>query len=159
MRPTRSIPLSLLLCALPVVLAAVPSALLVDSESAWYLALQKPVFNPPPWAYSVAWSLVYACVAAALYPLLRWGIWPGAGAIAALVLVGLLNIAWTGVFFRLHAMGAAAGILALLLVALGFAMRELYRVHRVSAWLLLPHLLWGAFALVLNLAFLAQTPA
>ena len=84
MRPARSVWRSLLLCALPVAAAAVPAALLVEADSAWYLSLQKPAFNPPPWAYSAALSLVYLCAAAALYPLLRGGIWPGAGTVAAL---------------------------------------------------------------------------
>ena len=83
MRPARSVWRSLLLCALPVAAAAVPAALLVEADSAWYLSLQKPAFNPPPWAYSAAWSLVYLCAAAALYPLLRGGIRPGAGTVAA----------------------------------------------------------------------------
>lgn len=111
MRPARSIWRSLLLCALPVAAAAVPAALLVEADSAWYLSLQKPAFNPPPWAYSAAWSLVYLCAAAALYPLLRGGIWPGAGTVAALAAAGALNVVWTGVFFRLHAIGAAAAVL------------------------------------------------
>lgn len=74
MRPARSVWRSLLLCALPVAAAAVRPALLVEADSAWYLSLRKPAFNPPPWAYSAAWSLVYLCAAAALYPLLRGGI-------------------------------------------------------------------------------------
>ena len=77
MRPARSVWRSLLLCALPVAAAAVPAALLVEADSAWYLSLQKPAFNPPPWAYSAAWSLVYLGAAAALYPLLRGGVWRG----------------------------------------------------------------------------------
>ena len=37
MRPARSVWRSLLLCALPVAAAAVPAALLVEADSAWYL--------------------------------------------------------------------------------------------------------------------------
>lgn len=159
MRPARSIWRSLLLCALPVAAAAVPAALLVEADSAWYLSLQKPAFNPPPWAYSAAWSLVYLCAAAALYPLLRGGIRPGAGTVAALAAAGALNVVWTGVFFRLHAIGAAAAVLALLLLALISALRGLWRAHRASFALLLPHLLWGLFAFALNWAFLLQNPA
>ena len=99
------------------------------------------------------------CAAAALYPLLRGGIRPGAGTVAALAAVGALNVVWTGVFFRLHAIGAAAAVLALLLLALISALRGLWRAHRASFALLLPHLLWGIFAFALNWAFLLQNPA
>lgn len=159
MRPARSVWRSLLLCALPVAAAAVPAALLVEADSAWYLSLQKPAFNPPPWAYSAAWFLVYLCAAAALYPLLRGGIWPGGGTVTALAAAGALNVVWTGVFFRLHAMGTAAAVLALLLLALISALCGLWRAHRASFALLLPHLLWGLFAFALNWAFLLQNPA
>ena len=104
-------------------------------------------------------ALPILCAAAALYPLLRGGIRPGAGTVAALAAAGALNVVWTGVFFRLHAIGAAAAVLALLLLALISALRGLWRAHRASFALLLPHLLWGFFAFALNLAFLLQNPA
>lgn len=159
MRPARSVWRSLLLCALPVAAAAVPAALLVEADSAWYLSLRKPAFNPPPWAYSAAWSLVYLWRGGGALSAPARGHPAGRGTVAALAAAGALNVVWTGVFFRLHAIGAAAAVLALLLLALISALRGLWRAHRASFALLLPHLLWGFFAFALNLAFLLQNPA
>ena len=139
--------------ALLVLLAALPAALLVDAKSAWYVSLDKPVWTPPGWAFAAVWSAVYLCAAAALYPLLRASRSPGPRGAAALLCAGLLNVLWTGGFFRLHAVGGALFALVLLLLALGGACAALYRRgERRSACLLLPHVLWGAFALALNLS-------
>ena len=59
--------MQLILCALPVIAAAVPSSLLTDTGSLWYAQLQKPAFNPPEWAFPAAWSVVYLCDILALF--------------------------------------------------------------------------------------------
>lgn len=155
MKKSYSVALSLLFAILPVAAVGVAGALLVDTNSAWYQALQKPAINPPPWAFSVAWGIVYLCVAAALYLLLRSAAPVAPGCLAALVVIGVLNIAWSLVFFRLYEMVAAAVVLGVLLAALLYAFACLWRDHRASAWLFVPHILWGAFAFVLNLSFIA----
>ena len=155
MKKSYSVALSILFAILPVAVVGVTGALLVDTESAWYMALQKPAINPPPWAFSAAWSLVYLCVAISLYLLLLSTAPVAPGCLAALVVAGVLNIAWSLVFFRLYEMVAAAVVLGALVAALIYAFACLWHDHRASAWLLVPHILWGTFAFVLNLSFIA----
>ncbi len=154
MTERRSILSSLLLSILPVAVVAALGAFLVDTESAWYLALQKPAINPPQWAFPVAWSIVYLCVIVALYLFFRSNAEVLPVFAGMLILCALLNVAWSAVFFRLHAMIPAAAVLLALLCALIYVFFSLYPRHRISAWLFLPHILWGAFALALNIAFI-----
>ena len=60
---------------------------------------------------------------------------------------------------RLHALLAACAVLLALLAALGVLISLLGSARRASALLLLPHLLWGLFALLLNVGILLLNAA
>lgn len=119
----------------------------------WYMSLQKPGWNPPSWLFGPVWTALYAAMAVA-----AWLVWKDAGfggAPAALTLFFvqlLLNMAWSGVFFALRSPGwALAEILVLWVVIL--ATTILFFRH--STWagaLMVPYLLWVAFAAVLTAA-------
>lgn len=156
MRKKPSVFGALALSVLPVAAVAIIGALLVDTKSAWYLALTKPFINPPPWVFSVAWSIVYLCVILSIYLFLRSDVEPEPSCVGVLLLCGVLNIAWTGVFFRLHALIPAAVVLLALLLALIYVFICLFTQRRAAAWFLMPHILWGVFALILNGAFIAN---
>jgi tryptophan-rich sensory protein len=120
----------------------------------WYRDLVKPAFQPPDWLFGPAWTLIYACAAAAAVeawlrapdPLRRREV------VELFLLNGILNLLWSILFFRLRRpdwalleVGALwLSVLVLLLVVRGFS--------RPSAWLLLPYLAWVGFAAILNLA-------
>lgn len=156
MTEKRSVWVSLLLSVLPVAVVGLLAALLVVTNSAWYLALNKPAINPPPWVFMVVWSVIYVCDAIALFLLARQNADLGYGPVSVLILTGLLNIAWTGIFFRLHALLPAAAILAALDAALIYLFFAFLPKNKASAYLFLPNIAWGLFALVLNIAFVAQ---
>lgn len=155
----RSVPISLAFSVLPIALVAAASAWLADAKGDWYLSLQKPAFTPPDWAFPIAWGIVYVCAMLSIYLLLRSGAADDPLLIGILCLVGALNIGWTAVFFRLHAMIPALILLSVLLCALLYILLALYPVKRASCWLFLPHFLWAAFALALNVAFAVQNGA
>ena len=154
----RSMLSALALSVLPVAAVAAISALLTDANGAWYLSLRKPVFTPPDWVFPLAWGVVYVAMAA-LYLLLRSGAPRSPAVIGLLIAVGALNVLWTAVFFRLHALMAACAVLLALLAALGVLISLLGSARRASALLLQPHLLWGLFALLLNVGILLLNAA
>ena len=155
----RSVFSALALSVLPVAAVAALSALLTDANGAWYLSLRKPAFTPPDWAFPLAWGVVYVCAIAASYLLLRDGAPLSPAVPGLLIAVGALNVLWTAVFFRLHAMLAACAVLLALLCALAWLMGLLGAPRRASMLLLLPHLLWGLFALALNVGILLLNAA
>lgn len=126
----------------------------------WYASLSKPAFNPPAWAFPVAWSVLYAMIAAALWRLL--GAMPRTGpsregwwlALAAFLVQLGLNAAWTPVFFSAHAVGLALIVVASLLMTVLWTIRLTWRFDRAAAWLLVPYAAWVAFATLLNAAIL-----
>ena len=120
----------------------------------WYMALKKPVFNPPNWVFAPAWTILYALMAFAVWRILT-NRSSKQGKTLALVLFFVqlgLNALWSWLFFALHDPGAGLlNIIPQWLMILA-TIKSFYRLDRVAALCLTPLALWVAFATLLNFA-------
>ena len=123
----------------------------------WYADLAKPSWTPPPPAFPIAWTLLYALMAVSF-----WRLWdletrsPARTKAMAWFLVQLaLNALWSPVFFGWHGTRTALAIIVALLIAIATAMIAAFRADRLAAWLLAPYLLWVAYATTINLGVVA----
>ena len=123
----------------------------------WYAGLAKPSWTPPPLAFPIAWTLLYALMAISF-----WRLWDLEARSAARTkamtwfLVQLaLNALWSPVFFGWHGTRTALAIIVALLIAIAAAMLAAFRVDRLAAWLLAPYLLWVAYATTINIGVVA----
>jgi translocator protein len=120
----------------------------------WYRTLNRPSIAPPNWVFGPVWTLLYGLMAFA-----AWRVWlapPSPARIWALALFLAqlaLNLAWTWIFFRQHAIGAALIEIMALWAAIAVTMLAFRRVEPGGGWLLAPYLAWVTFASVLNAAF------
>ncbi|BCP55323.1 tryptophan-rich sensory protein [Kaistia sp. 32K] len=131
--------------------AVLGSWMTLPSIPTWYAGLQKPFFNPPNWIFGPVWTLLYALMAVAFWRVWVLGRGPALQAAALAFAVQLvLNVAWSGLFFGLHAPGLALIDIAALLLAIIATMSAFSRIDSRSAWMLAPYLAWVAFASVLN---------
>ena len=123
----------------------------------WYRALEKPSWTPPNWIFPVAWTTLYAMIAAAGCLLWRTG---GLRSPAFRMWIGqlVLNAAWSGIFFGLQRPGWALADIGLLLAAIAATIALAWRRSRAAAWLLAPYLAWVAFATALNVAIWQLNP-
>jgi len=121
------------------------------SPGDWYASLQKPSWTPPSWLFGPVWTMLYATMAIA-----AWLVWKRGGFTAqrkplTLFFVQLaLNAAWTPIFFGLHKPGLAFITIVLLSLAIIATIAAFRRVSQIAASLLIPYLLWVAFAATLN---------
>jgi len=125
-------------------------------SGAVYARLDLPVWAPPAWLFGPVWTVLYVLIAVA-----GWLVWRAAGTRGAAVFLGvyvlqlLLNAAWTPLFFGAGLQGLALADILLLVVAVA-ATLFLARPHSRSAVVLLvPYLVWVAFAAALNAAIWA----
>jgi translocator protein len=142
---------ALLAAALLASTVAVLGALVTDLGP-WYYHLNLPSWKPPDWAFGPAWTVIFALTALSGY--LSWISGPRnarEARILALFLVnGLLNIAWSALFFRLHRPDWALVEVSLLWLSIfGLIVLSAPR-SLVASVLLVPYLLWVSFAAVLN---------
>lgn len=120
----------------------------------WYRTLRRPSYAPPNWIFGPVWTLLYALMAIA-----AWRVWlapPSVFRTLGLVLFLAqlaLNFAWSWIFFRRHAIGAALCELAFLWAFIGVTTLFFAWVAPVSAGLMAPYWAWVTFAMVLNTGF------
>jgi len=123
-------------------------------DGSWYAQLEKPVFNPPGWAFGVVWPLLYTLMGIAAWLVWREG-WSrhvvkvALGWFAAQL---VLNAIWTPVFFGGEAPFAGLVVISFLFAAILITTHRFWRVSRVAGLLLVPYILWVAFAIALNAA-------
>ena len=132
---------------------AVASSGAVFKPGQWYETLAKPWWRPPNWLFPVAWTALYACIAAA-----GWLVWKTAGfagastALAVYAIQLVFNAAWSGLFFGLHRIDLAFAELVLLWLSIVATVALFAPVSLLAAQLLLPYLVWVTFAGALNLS-------
>jgi tryptophan-rich sensory protein len=68
------------------------------------------------------------------------------------------NLAWSPVFFGMHRISLALGLILAIDVAVATTLVLFWRVRRGAGWLLVPYLAWVLFATVLNWQFLRLNP-
>ncbi|MFS4418611.1 TspO/MBR family protein [Maribacter sp. 2307ULW6-5] len=128
------------------------SAATQSSVTDWYPTLNKPPFNPPNWLFAPVWSVLYVLMGIAAGLVWSKGLhhkWVK----TALYHFGfqlLLNALWSLVFFGLKSPFWALWVIVALLAMIVLTIKWFHTVSRVAAYLLVPYLLWVAFATVLN---------
>lgn len=125
----------------------------------WFMGLNKPSLYPPPQVFGLVWSILYVMMGLAVTMVITARGAPGRGqALAVFAVQLLLNLAWSPLFFAGHRIGAALGLLVVLIGAITLTIVLFRKVRPLAAWLLLPYLAWALFAAVLNWQFLKANP-
>jgi len=127
---------------------------LATDLSPWYYALRQPPWKPPDWLFGPVWTLMYALAAAA--GVLAWEACPPGlqrrRLLLAFVVNAVLNVVWSWLFFMLRRPDWARTEVLALLASVALLVVLCGRQRPLAAWLLLPYLVWVAFAGWLNQA-------
>ena len=125
----------------------------------WFDALRKPGFMPPGWVFGVAWTILYILIGISLAMLLHAkGARKRERAIILFGLMLVINLAWSPVFFGMHKVTFALGMIAAMIVLTASLILILWRIRIVAALLLYPYLGWLMFAGLLNYEILRLNP-
>ncbi|RDY59449.1 TspO/MBR family protein [Flagellimonas nanhaiensis] len=123
-----------------------------SSVNDWYVALNKPSFNPPNEIFAPVWSVLYILMGVSAGIVWSKGfhhVWVK----TALYHFGfqlLLNALWSIVFFGLKNPFLALLVIIGLLSLIMLTIRWFKVVSKLAAYLLIPYLLWVCFAALLN---------
>jgi translocator protein len=117
----------------------------------WYQALRKPAWKPPDWAFGPIWTLVFFCLSFAIaYS------WEAATApqrrflLVALAVNGILNIAWSAIFFMMRKPPLAFAELVLFWISILALILVMSGISRTAVFFTLPYIAWVTAAGVLN---------
>jgi translocator protein len=124
------------------------ATLFTDPNLAWYGALARPSYAPPPWLLPPVWTALYVLMAVA-----AWRAWKAVRLKStAMALYGLqlaFTFVWTALFFGPHRMDLALAALGLLVPLRLLTAISFWRKDRLAGLLFLPALAWVLFEAVL----------
>ncbi|GAA1459977.1 TspO/MBR family protein [Williamsia maris] len=126
-----------------------------DANSLWFRTLSKPAFQPPPIAFPIVWTALYADIAVSSATVIddldaadRTD--ESTAFTAALAANLVLNGSWTWVFFRAHRLAEATVVAGALTVSSADLVRRSSAISTPAAAALTPYAAWCAFATVLS---------
>jgi len=123
--------------------------------SIWYENLNKPFLNPPDFIFPPVWTVLYAMILLSFLFLVKANN-SNAKIIAVVcfLIQMFFNLSWTPVFFHFQNIGGAFIIICFMLLFTCLTIIKTYPISKVSAYLLIPYLVWIAFAGYLNFMFM-----
>lgn len=120
---------------------------------ATFESVAKPPLSPPGWLFPVVWTLLYILMGIASY-LVSTSKGPKTLSDSALAIYGLqlvFNFFWSIIFFNMEAyLFAFIWLIALWLLILWTTV-SFYKINKTAGLLMIPYLIWVAFAGYLNL--------
>ena len=142
-----NVPNLLIALALPLAVGALSAFI-----SATYGGLNKPPLSPPSWVFPVVWIILYLMMGMASYIADRNAAVRNERR-SALYLYGAqlaVNFIWPIAFFRANQYLIALVILAVLFFLALLTTIKFFRIKPLAGWLMIPYLVWLAFAAYLN---------
>ena len=117
----------------------------------WYESV-KPSITPPSFVFPIAWTILFILIALSLYFALVNSKNKGQKKKIAWVygLNFILNILWSLLFFTLKKPKLAFAEIIILWLSIAGMILVSWKIDKKAGWLLLPYLLWVAFASVLT---------
>lgn len=131
-----------MLVILPLVLGIIVSAF-VDFNI--YGSLNKPDLAPPSVVFPIAWSILYVLMGISLYMNRN-----NKKNMVTFFIQLMLNYLWVFVFFGMQSCLGGFIVIILLDVMILYTILEFYKENKLSAYMMIPYLLWCVFASYLN---------
>lgn len=150
----------LVIClAIPLVVGGAAGLLTMNSMEA-FEALNQPPLSPPGWLFPVVWTVLYVLMGIASY-LVSVSDAPQEEKARALWTYGIqlaFNFLWPIAFFNLKWYLSAFLWLVILWILILITALRFGRIRKPAGYLLVPYLLWVAFAGYLNLGIYLLNP-
>ncbi|MGN0966495.1 MAG: TspO/MBR family protein [Candidatus Coprovivens sp.] len=131
-----------MLVILPLVLGIIVSAF-VDFNI--YGSLNKPDLAPPAVVFPIVWTILYVLMGVSLYMNRN-----NKKNMVTFFIQLMLNYLWVFVFFGMQSWLGGFIVIILLDVMILYTILEFYKENKLSAYMLIPYLLWCIFASYLN---------
>jgi len=118
----------------------------------WYQTITKPPYTPPGSVIGIVWTLIYILTAISLITfVIKAGNTKIFLPLTALYLInGIINAAWSYIFFTKHLLGLAVLDAGLIWITVLLMIVSAWRYSKAASILLIPYLGWVSFAAYLT---------
>ncbi len=123
----------------------------------FYQSIELPFFAPPSWVFGVAWGIIYPLIIIAGIYLIYLTVKKRTPAylLGLFALNIIANLLFTPIQLGLTALWPASLDILVVLATLAILEWKVFQYSKLIFWLLVPYLLWGTFATVLQLTITA----
>lgn len=137
---------------IPLILVGGLTSLLTMNSMQIYSEINQPKLSPPGWLFPIVWTILFILMGISSY--IVWNSNSGNKLLGLTVYAAqlIVNFTWSLVFFNGQKYNLAVFII---LILLGLIILNIYlfsKINKLAGWLLVPYLLWVAFATYLNIA-------
>ncbi|HEX2167687.1 MAG TPA: TspO/MBR family protein [Longimicrobiales bacterium] len=153
-------PVGLVVSVVAAFTAAAIGGLATQRAPEFYTTLSRPEWAPASSVFGPVWTVLYELMAIA-----AWLVWKEKGLRGASVPLGIyavqlvLNALWSWLFFAWQRGLLAQIEIVLLLGLIAITLVAFWRVRPLAGVLLLPYLIWVAYATALTFALVSRNPA
>lgn len=144
----------LFLCILIPLIIGVFSGIISSTSIEQFSKMNKPSLSPPGWLFPIVWTILYVLMGIASYLVLVSNNKNQNVLKKALKTYGIqliFNFFWSIWFFNLNLYFFSFLWLIILWILISITILLFYKISKLSAYLLLPYILWVTFAVYLNL--------
>ena len=137
--------------AIPLLIGIIAGFLTRSGVENFSLNVEKPAFSPPPALFPIVWSILYILMGISAYIIEKTP--PSAQRSRALIFYYIqlfFNFLWSFIFFSFNNYLVTFIWIIILLILIIATTVEFYKIKPVAAYLMIPYILWVAFAAVLN---------
>jgi translocator protein len=118
----------------------------------YYNKLKRAPWNPPPWVFGPAWTILYLLIGASLVRICDI---PSTSfkfklAIFTFCIQFVLNLIWSPCFFKLKRPVLSLMIISQMWLAILFNIFVFFQIDQISGFLLMPYFIWVSYATSLN---------
>jgi tryptophan-rich sensory protein len=143
---------------LPQLAGLLGSLATTQAISTWYVTLNRPSFAPPNWLFAPVWTLLFILMGIAFYLIWEKSVTESQKklkdqAIKLFLIQLVFNTLWSIIFFGQQLLFLAFVEIIILWILILLTILKFKKINPLSAYLMIPYLLWVSFASVLNLAF------
>jgi benzodiazapine receptor len=119
-----------------------------------YATLNLPAFAPPSWLFAPVWTILYILMGISFYRILFQdkSLLEVKNARSTFLIQLVFNLLWSILFFGLSLRIAAFLDILILLFYIIMTIIKFYKLDKPAAWLLVPYVVWVAYAAALNLS-------
>ena len=137
--------------AIPLLIGIIAGFLTRQGVENFSINVEKPVFSPPPALFPFVWTFLYILMGISAYIIEKSPSSTQRNRALILYYIQLFfNFLWSFIFFSFNNYLAAFIWIIILLILIIAITIEFYKIKPVAAYLMIPYILWVAFAAVLN---------
>lgn len=117
-----------------------------------YKSLEKPFFSPPPIVFPIVWTILYILMGIAAYRIYMKNKIKGLNSDGYFyyIIQLICNFTWTFIFFTFRLYGLSFLWIIVIITLVIIVTFKFLRVDKIATLLMIPYIIWLAFAGVLN---------